>query len=236
MSVFPICTIGARAGSKGVRSKNLRVLCGEPLIAHTVRQARASGLFEVIAVSSDSADIRAAAMAAGATHELVRPPELATDEVDKAPATVHCVESLEARTGRRFDVIVDLDATAPLRDVSHIRAAIELLHEAHADNVITGVASRRSPYFNLVERQSDGTVHLSKQPEKTVYRRQDVPPTFDMNASIYVWTRNAFFRHQAAVFAGKTVLYEMPEWTRFDVDTELDWAIVEFLMKSRGRA
>jgi CMP-N,N'-diacetyllegionaminic acid synthase len=236
MSALLICTIGARAGSKGVRNKNLRPLCGEPLVVHTARQARQSGLFDVIAVSSDSAEIRAAAMAAGATDEVVRPPELATDEVDKAPATVHCVSTIEARRGRRFDVVVDLDATAPLREARHIRAAVELLQAARADNVITGVASRRSPYFNLVERQADGTVRLSKPPAKAVYRRQDVPQAFAMNASIYVWTREAFFRDQAAVFGDRTVLYEMPEWTGFDVDTELDWVIVEFLMQNRGRA
>jgi len=230
-----ICTIGARAGSKGVRDKNLRLLGGVPLIAHTAKQAKASGLFEVIAVSSDSAEIRAAAMSAGATHEVVRPPELATDEIDKAPATVHCVQAIEALTGKNYDVIVDLDVTAPLRDAGDIRGAVELLHRTKAENVVTGVASRRSPYFNLLECQPDGTVRLSKDPGTIVHRRQDVPLTFDMNASVYVWTRDAFFRYRAAVINRVTRLYEMPEWTRFDIDSELDWQIIEFLFENRLR-
>ena len=110
-----ICTICARGGSKGVPNKNIRPLLGKPLIAHSIEQARASGLFAALAVSSDSDAILAAAAAAGVEHLVKRPDAMASDQAAKLPAIQHCVKSVEEKTGQRFDIMVDLDATAPLR-------------------------------------------------------------------------------------------------------------------------
>ena len=98
-----LCTICARGGSKGVPNKNLRPLNGISLIERTVRQARASGLFTGIAVSSDSQGILQAAMDAGADLAVDRPAELATDQADKSPAIVHCARQAEGR-GMVFSV------------------------------------------------------------------------------------------------------------------------------------
>ena len=225
----------ARGGSKGVTHKNLRPLAGRPLIAHSVEQARASGLFEAIAVSSDSPEILAVAASAGADLLVRRPAELATDTAAKLPAIRHCLESVEQRSGQRFDVLVDLDATSPLRLPADIVGAVALLETGGAGNVITGAPARRSPYFNLVERRQDGTVGLSKPPSGPIVRRQDAPACFDMNASIYVWWRDDFLAHPA-IFQDRTRLYEMPEERSIDIDSELDLAIVAFLLQRRGAA
>ena len=228
-----LCTVCARGGSKGVANKNLRPLAGRPLIAHSLEQARASGLFAAVAVSSDSPEILAAAEAAGADMLIERPAEMATDTAAKLPAIRHCLESAEERCGRRFDVLVDLDATSPLRLPADIAGAVALLEDGEAANVITGAPARRSPYFNLVERRADGTVTLSKPPAAEVVRRQDAPACFDMNASIYVWWRDGFLAHPA-VFQDRTMLYEMPDERSLDIDSELDFAIVAFLLERRG--
>src|SRR5687768_5637382 len=107
-----VCTICARGGSKGVAGKNLRPLLGRPLIAHSIEQARATGLFEAVAVSSDSAEILEAARAVGADHAIVRPAELATDQAAKLPAIRHALLEVERLRGEAFDVLVDLDATS----------------------------------------------------------------------------------------------------------------------------
>ena len=117
-----LCTICARAGSKGVRSKNTRLIAGKPLLAHSLIQARASGLFDAIAVSSDSDHILAIARSYGATCLVQRPDALAGDTAAKLPAIRHCLEQAEAQLGTRFDILVDLDATAPLRLREDIRA------------------------------------------------------------------------------------------------------------------
>lgn len=227
-----LCTICARGGSKGVANKNLRALLGRPLIAHSIEQARASGLFERIAVSSDSAAILDAAGRHGADDLVERPAEMATDTAAKVPAIRHCVETVEARVGRRFDTLVDLDATAPLRLPEDIAGAVRLLEERGIANVITGAPARRSPYFNLVEVGADGIARLSKPLPAAVVRRQDAPPCYDMNASIYVWRHDALFE-DPPIFKQDTALFVMPEERSVDIDSELDFRIVHMILAER---
>lgn len=211
-----------------MQNKNLRELAGRPLIAWTVLQAKASALFDKIVVSSDDSAILDAAVNAGADEAIERPAVLATDTAAKVPAIHHALVEAEKRFSVQFDRLIDLDATAPLRLVQDIVGAVSLLEESGASSVITGAPSHRSPYFNLVERQPDGTIRLSKPSSSAVMRRQDAPPCFDMNASIYVWSREAFVL-DPRVFYPDTRLYEMPPERSHDIDSELDFTIVEFL-------
>lgn len=232
MSALKLCTICARGGSKGVPGKNVLPLGGKPLIAHSIDQARATGLFAQIAVSSDSPEILSVAAAAGATILIERPPELATDAAPKLPVIQHCLLAAEAQSGQAFDVVVDLDTTSPLRLPEDIIGSVRLLLDTDAENVITAMKARRSPYFNLVELE-DGYVRLSKPLADPVTRRQSSPPCFDMNASVYVWHRQSLLDGKT-VFMERTRLYEMPEERSIDIDTPLDFAFVEFLMAQRG--
>jgi CMP-N,N'-diacetyllegionaminic acid synthase len=230
-----LCTICARGGSKGVPGKNIRPLLGLPLIAHTIHQARESGAFDTIAVSSDAADVLAIAREHGVDVLVERPDELASDVAGKPAAIAHAVRAAETATGVRYDTLVDLDVTSPLRLPSDVTAAIDLLESNDADNVISAAPARRSPYFNLVEVDEAGHVRLSKPLPSAVARRQDAPRAFDMNASIYVWRRESFLA-DPKVFYDRTLLYEMPEERSVDVDSELDWTIVEHLLSRRGEA
>ena len=105
-----LCTICARAGSKGVVNKNLRLINGLPLIAYSLRQAVESKLFSQIAVSSDSPEIRDTALAHGATFVVDRPVEMASDTAPKLPAIRHCVETTEKEFGHEIEnqIVVDL--------------------------------------------------------------------------------------------------------------------------------
>ena len=223
-----LCTICARAGSKGVANKNLRLINNKPLIVYSIEQAIATKLFDQIVVSSDSKEIREVALANGATFCVDRPAELATDTAPKLPAIKHCVENAEKKFGQ-FEVIIDLDATAPLRESSDIIGALELLQSAQADNVITGTPAHRSPYFNLVETDVNGIVSLSKPPANVVARRQDSPQCFDMNASIYVWRRQALFANEN-LFTSSTRLFVMPRERSLDIDSQADFEMVEWMM------
>lgn len=227
-----ICTICARGGSKGVKGKNVRLLLGKPLIAYSIEQARASGLFDALAVSSDSDIILGVAGEWGADYLIKRPDELATDQAAKLPVIKHCVAEVERQRGSRFDTLVDLDATSPLRSVADIAGAVALLEDTRASNVITAAPARRSPYFNLVEVNDRGIAELSKPLKAAVVRRQDAPKCYDMNASIYVWTHDGLFQNDT-VFTHDTRLYVMPEERSIDIDSELDFEFVEYIM-SRG--
>lgn len=224
-----LCTICARGGSKGVKGKNIRSLHGKPLIAYSIEQAQASGLFDAVAVSSDTRQILDIANAYGADYLVERPAELATDTAAKLPAIRHCVAEIERLHGTLFDTFVDLDATSPLRSVQDIRDAVLLLEKTGAGNVITGMPARRSPYFNLVELDEEGIARLSKRPAEPFVRRQDAPKCFDMNASIYVWRRSALF-DTPSIFNADTRLHVMPEERSIDIDSELDFQFVEFVM------
>jgi len=227
-----LCTICARGGSKGVVGKNARDLLGKPVLAWSIAQARETGLFDAIAFSSDSDALLEAALNAGADIAVKRPDEMATDTAPKLPAIRHCLEQAIAHTGKTPEIFVDLDVTSPLRLASDITGAVDLLRESGARNVITGAPARRSPYFNLVEQRTDGSVGLSKSADPPITRRQDAPRCFDMNASIYVW-RVAPFLEQPAVFYSDTRLFEMPEERSIDIDSDLDFALVELLLRQR---
>lgn len=227
-----VCTICARGGSKGVKGKNLRMIAGKPLLAHTIEHAKAAGIFAYIAVSSDSDEILNCAREYGVDYAVKRPPELATDAAAKVPVIQHCVAEVEKLTEQQFEICVDLDATSPLREVSDIVNAVEMLDEG-TENIITGSPSRRSPYFNLVELDRErGTVFLAKRPKEQIFCRQNTPRTFDMNASIYVWWRKSLF-DGTEVVRDTTKLYEMPEERSVDIDAPLDFKIVEMLLEEK---
>jgi len=234
VEVRRLCTICARGGSKGLPNKNIRPLLGKPLLAHTIGQARASGLFERIAVSSDSAEILALADASGVDDAIERPPELASDIAAKVPAIRHALVSVEARHSVRYDTLVDLDVTSPLRLPDDIRGAVALLESTDVSSVITGAPSHRSPYFNLVEAAPDGSVGLCKPMPSGPVRRQDAPSTFDMNASIYAWNAGTF-RADPRVFYPDTRLFEMPIERSHDIDSAIDFDIVELLLRRRSQ-
>lgn len=228
-----ICTICARAGSKGVRDKNIREIAGKPLIAHSIQQALNSGLFEHVVVSTDSDAIIEVAKQYGAEVLFKRPAELASDTAGKLEVIRHAFLFCEEYFGKHYVHHVDLDATSPLRRSNDIIEAYKKFRDENYEILITGAPSRRSPYFNLVEEDENHRVTLSKQLGKNVLRRQDVPQSYDMNASIYIWERDALV-NQNSLFFGNTGIYVMPEDRSYDIDSELDFRIVEMLMEERN--
>ncbi len=228
-----ICTVCARGGSKGVPNKNLRLILGEPLVAHTLKQALASALFDYVALSSDSEEILRVGKEAGAHFLVKRPEELARDDSPKLPSIKHCVQFVEEATNVKFDTIVDLDPTSPLRFVSDILAATKQLESSAVSNILSGTPSRRSPYFNLVELDEKGVIHLSKVLGKNIGRRQDAPKCYDINASIYVWQAKKFWESDSYLNTD-TGLYVMPPERSTDIDSEMDFQFVNFLAEQRG--
>ncbi|WP_417841681.1 cytidylyltransferase domain-containing protein [Terasakiella sp.] len=231
-----ICSVCIRGGSQGVPGKNSTFIAGKPLFAHSIDQAKKSGLFEVIAVSSDDPELLSLAREWGADLVIKRPDELATNTSGKLTAIQHCVQAVEKELNCQFKTCVDLDATSPLRLPKDIIGAV-WFHEnlaSHNDNVnvITGCPARRSPYFNQVELLPNSKVKLSKPPKKNVLRRQDAPKVFDMNASIYVWTRKSLLNAQGGVLNDQTYIYEMPEERSIDIDTPFDLKIVQHLLET----
>lgn len=232
-----LCVIGARGGSKGVKNKNIMPIAGKPLLAHTIIQALQSRLFSHIVLSTDSEDIAKVGEEYGAEVFFLRDKALATDDSGKLPAIRDALLRSEAHYKTHFDVIFDLDATSPLRLVSDITQAYEQFLHDDNDILITASPARKSPYFNLIEifeEEGEKRVNLSKKPPKPILRRQDSPKCYDMNASIYIWKREALLENDS-VFTPNTGLFIMPEERSIDIDTPLDFAFVDFMLNHANK-
>jgi CMP-N-acetylneuraminic acid synthetase len=223
-----IVSICARRGSAGVPGKNIRPLLGKPLIVYTVEQALACPGVDAVYVSTDSEAIAEIARGAGARVPFLRPPELATGTAAKMPVIRHLADWVGAH-GVDFGRLVDLDPTSPLRNIADIEACLALL-DADTDAVISGYESDKNPYFNMVEHRPDGTVALVKSAGSDVVARQLAPKVYAMNASIYAWHRHSLDK---GLWQGRTRLYVMPRERSVDIDTELDFRLVELLMQDK---
>lgn len=228
-----VCTICARGGSVGVPRKNIRLLRGRPLIAHTIEQALACPEIDRVFFSTDDPEIAEIAAACGAEVPCLRPAELATSQAGKLPVIEHLVAHVETG-GLQIDRVVDLDPTSPLRRVSDISAAIAMLDD-QTDVVITGYHADKNPYFNMVEQRPDGCVQMVKTaPDgQRVLSRQAAPPVWAMNGSVYVWHRATL---SYGVWSGRVRLYDMPRERSVDIDSEIDFRLVEMLMQEAAAA
>lgn len=221
-------TVCARGGSKGVKNKNIRNLNGKPLIVHTIEYFKKWGKTDRIVCSTDSEKIAEIARGYGAETPFIRPSELAADDTPKLKVIQHIVKFCEQQEKTRYDIIVDLDPTAPLRKTKYLYEAFKKFSESNANNLYSVCKARKNPYFNMVEVDEKGYAHLCKQ--STAIRRQDARTVYEMNASIYIYKRD-FLLNTNTIHSDKTIIYEMPELTSIDIDSELDFMFVEFLLK-----
>ncbi len=227
-----IITICARGGSMGVPGKNIRLLCGKPLIGWTIEQALASGVADEVFVSTDSEEIARVARSFGAQVPFLRPAELATSTAGKLPVIQHLVEWVEAQSGA-VSSIVDLDPTSPLRNITDIQTCFRMLDET-TDVVITGYLADKNPYFNMVELKANGFYERVCQPDKEVFGRQSAPEVFAMNASIYAWHRRSL---SSSLWNSPNIrLHIMPRERSIDIDHEIDFDLVALLMKQKDLA
>ncbi len=225
-----VAIICARGGSRGVPRKNIRLLCGKPLIVHTIEVAGKCKLIDRVIVSTDDSEIAKIASVNGAEVPFLRSKELATDNAPKLPVLKHAIHFLESKLAYFPDIIVDLDPTSPLRTEKDIENCIRMVEEG-IDNVFSVTEARRNPYFNMVEIVNN-KVQLVKKPTRPVSGRQEVPKVYDMNASIYVWKRDALMSNDS-IFLENTKVYIMPNWA-MDIDNETDFEFVEFILKNEG--
>lgn len=226
-------TICCRGGSKGVLGKNIRPLNGIPLIVYTIATAKKSKYLNDLVVSSDSEDILNIAKENGIENTLVRSQELATDTASKWPVFINAVEEYERLSGKKVSYIVDMDVTVPLKTTDDIDKAIELaLQSPEIDVVITGYEPERNPYFNMMEINGSGFAEMVKKTAKPIVRRQDAPKVFSLTPAAYVIKKEALYNYQHWSEA-KCMISEMPRERAVDIDTELDFKLIEFLLNEK---
>lgn len=227
-----LITICAREGSKGVKGKNIRKLAGFPLIYYTIKQAKEWGKGENIIVSTDSPEIASVAKRYGAKVPFMRPKKFASDSAPKSEAIRHALLESEKFFKKTFDFVMDLDATAPIRKIEDLENAFKMFLKKKPKTLFSVVKAGRNPYFNMVEEDKKGRVHLSKKGKFA--RRQDAPKVYDMNASIYIYRRDYLLDEKnTSPISDDSVAYVMDELSRTDIDSEIDFKFIEFLIKEK---
>jgi N-acylneuraminate cytidylyltransferase len=226
--------IGARKGSKGVPGKNFRPLCGKPLIDWSLDQLFANSRVGAVVVSTDDEAIYDHAVKRGALEIGLRPAELATDTAPKWGVWQHALAASEALTGP-VSAFLDLDCTSPLRLPEDIDGALTLYEIEHPDMVMSVCEARKNPYFNLVEPDSTGALHVSKPLPGGVWARQDAPVVYEHVGLVYVVNPD-YLRRAKTIYEGRVIPYVLPAERCHDIDTPYDFRLVEFLLSEQLKA
>ncbi|WP_272010088.1 acylneuraminate cytidylyltransferase family protein [Roseovarius sp. ZX-A-9] len=219
--MIDIAFITARAGSVGLPGKNIRPLGGRPLIAWTVQAALASGCFRRVVVSTDGADIAAAAQEAGAEVPFMRPAELAQSNTPSVDVLRHAIEA----TGNP-EVFALLQPTSPFRSAQHIRRAAELFEKGSADALVSVSPSKPlSWHFGM---SSDGMLRPAQ--DRTMdTRRQDGVGYFTPNGAIYICRTEAFVE-RGTLFQPETLGLELGVLDSLDIDELEDFQLAEAIV------
>ncbi len=220
--------IGARKGSKGVPGKNFRPICGKPLIDWSLDQLFAHPAVGAVVVSTDDEAIYDHAVARGALQIGLRPAHLATDTAGKWGVWQHALQVSEPLCGP-VDAFLDLDCTSPLRQMDDITGALDLFARDTPDMVMSCCEARKNPYFNLVEPDATGALHVSKPLPGGVVARQQAPVVYEHAASTYV-VAPAYLRRSSSLWGGRVIPYLMPPERCVDIDSPFDFTLVEFLL------
>lgn len=230
-----LITICARGGSKSIPRKNVKVIAGKPLIEYSISVAeRLANKFKAkIAISTDDKEIKEVAKKAGVVTEYTRPDFLASDVAGKIDTIKDLVLFEESLVKFKYDYILDLDVTSPLRTLEDIENAFEILsNNSKALNLFSVNDAARNPYFNMVEENKYGFYSLVKtNVDGSVMTRQTAPKVFDLNASFY-WYRRAFFdKDIKSAITDKSLIYKMNHIC-FDLDHPVDFLFMEYLLEN----
>ncbi|MCJ9729401.1 acylneuraminate cytidylyltransferase family protein [Bradyrhizobium sp. PRIMUS42] len=224
-----LAVIAARGGSKGIPHKNLLDLCGKPLIAWTVEQARAARGVDVVAVSSDSDQILAAAEAAGAVG-VRRPDDISGDLASSESAWLHALDATDQRMGR-FERIVALQATSPIREPGDIENALATFDRDHLDSLLS--VCEVEDYFNWrIGRSGPEPINYDYRNRRM---RQQIEKRYLENGSFYVLIPS-LLREQNNRLGGKIGFHVMERHKMFQIDRPEDVKLCAAIMQSYGYA
>jgi CMP-N,N'-diacetyllegionaminic acid synthase len=223
--------IPARGGSKGIPRKNIRLLCGKPLLQYTADAALASRRLTHVALSTDDEEIARVGQACGLDAPFLRPPDLAADASPMLPVVQHALRWFAAR-GRDFDAVCLLQPTHPLRRASDIDRAIALFEDSGADSVIAmaPVPPEYNPHWVFFQ-SPDQSVHLSTGERTPIARRQDLPPAFHREGSVYI-TKTRVVLEEDSLYGARTVPFVVAAEDGVNIDEPEDWALAESRLKS----
>lgn len=229
-----LAIVPARGGSKGIRLKNLRVVAGQSLLARTL--ALASSLPEIshVCVSTDHPDIKAAALEFDGVTVVDRPEELSGDRVADSPVLKHALEATDALLDMRFDIVLMLQVTSPLRDARDIRECVKALANDNGDTAWT-VSATELHFHPLKQLVMDdaGNMDLYDSRGLEIVARQQLTPVFHRNGSCYALRRDFLMSSDTLFSPGRSKAI-ISEGVRVNIDTEEDLTLAEELLAERA--
>lgn len=231
-----LITICGRAGSKGFKNKNLKTFLDKPLVYYTLASSfnfkeKVEDAQVDVCLNTDSQDLADLVLAKyPEVYFIRRPEELGGDTVPKMAVFQQSLAYMEEKTGEKYDYLIDLDITSPLRQIDDVLGIYEMkINNPQAGLVFSGCPSRRNPFFNMVKAEKDGSV--TKVIEDVVFTaRQQAPAIYDLNASMYVF-ETEFLRTNTTGILWETacMLYMMKDTAVLDIDSEEDFEMMQLI-------
>lgn len=222
--------IPARGGSKGIPRKNLLELCGKPLVAWSIEQARRAGGIDQVWVSSDSEEILDVATRYGG-RPVRRPDAISGDDASSEAAWLHALDEIE-RTGATIDAVVGMQATSPLREPSDLEKALRVFWDQRYDSMLS--CSEIRDYF-VWRHGSDGQPVSVSYDYRNRLPRQAIQRHYLENGSFYIFTPE-LLRRTGNRLGGRIGLYAMERYKMFQIDTEDDVTLCQAIMQAYGLA
>ena len=221
-----LAIVPARAGSKGIKDKNITDLNGKPLIAYSIEAGLKSKHINKVVVTTDGEEIAKVAKEYGADVPFLRPKHLATDTSKTIDAVTHCIDELKNQ-GQKYDYVVLLQPTQPLRQAWHIDEAIELIIEKDEDALVSVSKVKDHPILMRTIDESGHAVNLLEG--SSTKRRQDFPDFYKVNGAIYINKINDNLNNDTSLNDNKLV-YIMDEKYDVDIDEMLDLQIARLII------
>jgi len=228
-----LAIIPARGGSKGLPGKNIKELCGKPLIAYTIEQASSCGDIDRIVVSTDDREIAEVAKKYGEEVPFMRPSGLANDTASTIAVIFHAINWLKEHKDYRPEYILKLQPTSPLRSSEDIDGAIGMLKNKDAQAVVSVCETGHHPWWsNTLPRNSNMKNFLRL--EILNKRRQDLPVFYQLNGAIYLAELDYFFEHNG-FFGPDTFAYKMSKEHSVDIDSNVDFKLAALLLEEQAK-
>ena len=228
-----LVTICARGGSKGIPGKNIKPIAGKPLIAYTIELTNkiAKKFNAKVTLSTDDVAIKQVAADHNLFSQYQRPDFLASDTAGKIDTIKDILIYEEAQQNIKYDFVLDLDVTSPLRNLADIEKAFKIIQSNKDAKTLFSVNdAARNPYFNMVEENKNGFYSLVKtNPDGSLLTRQSAPKVYDLNASFYWYKRSFFDSETKSPITDQSLVYIM-DHICFDLDHPIDFLFMEYLL------
>ena len=227
-----LAVVPARGGSKGIPLKNLQPVNGVPLVALVGRVLAALPEVDRAVVSTDHDEIAAVAEAAGIAAPFRRPDTLSGDRIGDIDVLIHALETCEKFDGVKYDIVLMLQPTSPLRTSADVRECLIKLVEGQWDAVwtVSETDSKNHPLKQLV-LEADGGMDYYDPAGANIIARQQLKPVYHRNGIAYAFTRNCLL-NQRSIKGARTAALVI-EGEHVSIDTELDLALVDWILKQK---